>query len=248
VKKIVISNRKGGSAKTTTAVNLAAHLAKNHSVLLLDLDTQGHATIGVGVDCDEACGFHGIFHGKTLSESFTPSILENLTVSPAMELFDVYEHVNLEGILKKRFKDEDIESFFDYCVIDTPPTYDALLKNAIEVADVVIIPVVPHHLGIVGISQMLRALYRTAIKKSSSIDFIGILPVMYNPHIKEHQSSLKKIEVSFGKDKLFTPIGMDIKLSTQFEYREPLVLSKKRVKGMRDYARFTDELVNRLQK
>ena len=247
MKKIVISNRKGGSAKTTTAVNLAAHLAKNHSVLLLDLDTQAHATLGVGVEANEVRGVHGIFHGKTLSESFTPSLLENLTVSPAMELFDVYEYDNLEGILKDRLERESVEDFFDYCIIDTPPTYDALLKNAIEVADVVIIPVVPHHLGIVGISQMLRALYRTAIKKSSSIDFIGILPVMYNPHIKEHQAALKKIEVSFGKDKLFTPIGMDIKLSTQFEHQEPLVLSTKRAKGMRDYSRFGDELLHRLK-
>jgi len=247
MKKIVISNRKGGSAKTTTAVNLAAHLAKKHSVLLLDLDTQAHATMGVGVACNEQSGVHAIFNGKTLSESFTPSILENLTVSPAMELFDVYEYENLDGVLKQRIEDESIDEFFDYCIIDTPPTYDALLKNAIEVANVVIIPVVPHHLGIIGISQMLRALYRTAIKKSSSIDFIGILPVMYNPHIKEHQDALHKIEVSFGKEKLFTPIGMDIKLSTQFEHQEPLVLSVKRAKGMRDYSRFGDELVSRLQ-
>ena len=138
MKTIVISNRKGGSAKTTTAVNIASGLAQHSSVLLLDFDTQGHASIGVGCEPNEELGVHSIFMGKTLSETFLPTVHKNLTLSPALTFFDVYEYADLKGVLKSRFEREHLADFFDYCVIDTPPTFDALLKNSLEVADSVV--------------------------------------------------------------------------------------------------------------
>jgi chromosome partitioning protein len=246
VKSIVISNRKGGSAKTTTAVNLATELAKEHSVLLIDFDTQAHASIGVGCDGVESNGAHSIFLGQTLSESFIPTVHQNLTLSPAMELFDVYEYTDLRGILKHRFKKEKIADFFDYCIIDTPPTFDALLKNSLEVAQAVVIPFVPHHLGVVAVGQMVRAIYNNASTLNHKIAQVMILPVMFNPHIKEHKDALQKVSTSFGKEKLCDPIGVDIKLSSMFESKEPLVLKEKRSKGQKDYKNFAKELVKRL--
>jgi chromosome partitioning protein len=246
VKTIVISNRKGGSAKTTTAVNIASGLAKHGSVLLLDLDTQGHASIGVGCEPDERLGVHSIFSGSTLSETFIPTVHENLTLSPALAQFDVYEYSDLRGILKNRFKREKIADFFDYCVIDTPPTFDALLKNSLEVADSVMIPFVPHHLGVVAVGQMLRAVYQTSKKLDREIADISILPVMFNPHINEHKESLLKVKTSFGGEKLLSPIGVDIKLAKQFESGSPIILDAKRSKGMKDYKKCVEELLQRL--
>jgi len=247
MKTIVVSNRKGGSAKTTTAVNLATELAKKYSVLLIDFDTQGHASIGVGSAPLDDSGAHSIFFGKTLSESFVPTVLDKLTLSPAHALFDVYEYSDLRGVLKNRFKKENISDFFDYCVIDTAPTYDALLKNSLEVADVVVIPFVPHHLGVIAVGQMVRAVYQMSTQMGAKIEHVGILPVMYNPHINEHKESLNKVETAFGKAKVFNPIGTDIKLAQQFESGEPIVLMDKRTKGMKDYKKFTKELLERLK-
>ena len=247
MKSIVISNRKGGSAKSTTAVNLATELAKNHSVLLIDFDTQGHASIGVGCEPQEEIGIHSIFMGKTLSETFMPSVHDGLTLSPALAYFDVYEFSDLRGVLKNRFKREKIESFFDYVIIDTPPTFDALLKNSLEVADAVVIPFVPHHLGVVAVNQMMRAIYQNANALNTKIAEVILLPVMYNPHINEHKSSVEKVRKSFGEDKLFTPIGIDIKLARQFESGSPIVLDERRSKGLRDYQRFSAELVQYLK-
>ncbi len=246
MKTIVVSNRKGGSAKTTTAVNVASGLAKKGSVLLLDLDTQGHASIGVGCEPDEHLGVHSIFDGKTLSETFIPTIHKNLTLSPALVNFDVYEYSDLRGILKNRFKREKISDFFDYCVIDTPPTFDALLKNSLEVADSVLIPFVPHHLGVVAVGQMLRALYKSAKLQEREIADVSILPVMYNPHINEHKESVQKVKTSFGADKLLSPIGVDIKLAQQFESGNPIILDAKRSKGMKDYNKCVEELLLRI--
>jgi chromosome partitioning protein len=246
VKSIVISNRKGGSAKSTTAVNLATELAKTSSVLLLDFDTQGHASIGVGCEPAQSIGVHSIFDGMTLSETFIPTVHDGLTLSPALEFFDVYEFSDLRGVLKNRFKREKIGDFFDYCIIDTAPTFDGLLKNALEVADAVVVPFVPHHLGVIAVNQMLRAVYQTTSSKSDTEVFI--LPVMFNPHIIEHKESLQKVKTSFGEDKLFDPIGVDIKLAQQFETQKPVVLNEKRSKGLKDYKNFTQELVKRLDK
>ncbi len=246
MKTIVVSNRKGGSAKTTTAVNIASGLAKHGSVLLLDLDTQGHASIGVGCEPDEKIGVHSIFDGSTLSETFIPTVHENLTLSPALVNFDVYEYADLRGMLKNRFKRERIAEFFDYCVIDTPPTFDALLKNSLEVADSVVIPFVPHHLGVVAVGQMLRALYQSAKAQEREIVDVSILPVMYNPHINEHKESVDKVKTSFGHEKLLSPIGVDIKLAKQFESGSPIILDPKRSKGMKDYQRCIKELLKRV--
>ena len=246
MKTIVISNRKGGSAKTTTAVNIASGLAKHGSVLLLDFDTQGHASIGVGSDLDENLGVHSIFLGKTLSETFVPTVHDNLTLSPALAFFDVYEYSDLRGVLKSRFKREKIADFFDYCIIDTPPTFDALLKNSLEVADSVVIPFVPHHLGVVAVGQMLRALYKTSSAQEKNIADVYILPVMFNPHINEHKESLEKVKKSFGEAKLLSPIGVDIKLAKQFESGSPIILDKKRSKGLKDYSKCVEELLERL--
>ncbi|NOQ31086.1 MAG: AAA family ATPase [Helicobacteraceae bacterium] len=246
MKTIVISNRKGGSAKTTTAVNLASELAKKGSVLLIDFDTQGHASMGVGCQLSEECGAHSIFLGKTLSETFKPTIHDGLTVSSALEFFDVYEYADLRGVLKSRFKHEKIAEFFDYCIIDTPPTFDALLKNSLEVCDAVVIPFQPHHLGVVAVGQMMRAIYQSATQIGRDIAEIGILPVMYNPHINEHKLMLEKVKKSFGENKLFSPIGVDIKLAKMFESASPVVLNPKRSKGLRDYQKFTSELLERI--
>ncbi len=246
MKTIVISNRKGGSAKTTTAVNVASGLAKIGSVLLLDFDTQGHASIGVGCEPSEELGVHSIFTGHTLSETFIPTIHKNLTISPALAFFDVYEYSDLRGALKNRFKKESIADFFDYCVIDTPPTFDALLKNSLEVADSVLIPFVPHHLGVVAVGQMMRAVYQNALHLEREIADVSILPVMYNPHISEHRNSLAKVKTSFGEDKVLSPIGVDIKLAKQFESGSPIILDEKRSKGMRDYRVCIEELLQKI--
>jgi len=249
LKTIVISNRKGGSAKTTTAVNLAKILSRKASVLLIDFDTQGHASIGVGSQAvEDAGGVHSIFTGSTLSHTFIPTYIEHLTLSPASESFDVYEYADLRGVLKNRFKREKVADFFDYVIIDTPPTFDAILKNSLEVADAVIIPVVPHHLGLVGVGQMIRGIYQISTEIGKKMAEVGILPVMYNPHINEHKDNVKKLEIDFGKEKLFTPIGNYIALAQQFQDGSADPKSRRESKGIADYERFVSELVKKLGK
>lgn len=243
---ILISNRKGGSAKSTTAINLAAELAKNHNTLLIDLDTQGHASIGIGSNATEEAGIHSIFSGNMLSQTLLPTRLEKLTLSPALSFFEPNEHINDYKILFNCIKNEKLDTFFDYCIIDSAPTYDILLKNALFASDVVIIPVITHPLGVDGAFKMFRAILKSKIELNSNISFVGVLPVMYNPHIKEHQEALLALKNGIGEDKIFEPIGIDIALTRQFFEKEPVVLSQKRTKSATEYKKFTQKLLERI--
>jgi len=245
LKTVVISNRKGGSAKTTTAINLASQLAQKSEVLLIDFDTQGHSRFGIGANSVEKGGVHSIFKGATLSENFVPTNLPNLTLAPADENFDVFEYSDLYGTLKKRFEEEFIGDFFDYCIIDTAPTYDGILKNALDVADAVIVPTVPHHLGQVSVGQMMRAIYQTTTKSRDKPPFVGILPVMFNPHIVSHKEIIENIKKIYGKDKVFSPINVDIDLAKQFKEKRAVVLNR-RGRGRDSYINFTKELIERI--
>lgn len=243
---IVVSNRKGGSAKTTTAVSVAMELAKTYRVLLIDFDTQGHASIGVGAKAQESAGVHAIFEGVPLSHTFLPTICENLTLAPAQTLFELYEESSLRGILAKRFFDEKIEDFFDFCIIDTAPTFDITLKNALEVANAVVIPFVPHQLGVVAVSQMMRAIYQIGEECDNELTAIMLLPVMYNPHIREHVDNVEKVASLFGKEKLCQAIGSDTKLTGMFNEVSQFFTDEKRTKGRRDYLVFTQALLQTL--
>lgn len=245
MKTILVSNRKGGSAKTTSAVSIASVLAKQHPVLLLDLDTQGHAGMGVGCQPLENRGAHGIFQGKTLSECLMPTLLSNLTLAPADLHFDSCTLDSSTDKLVQAVESEGLRNFFDYCIIDTAPTHDLALKNALELADIVIIPVVPQPLGVVGAEQMFRAIYQSSLSKNRPLDFIAILPVMYNPHIEEQRQALELLKSKIGTERILTPIGVDVRLSKQFELQKPLVLETSRSKGGQDYHRCVNEIMER---
>ena len=113
-------------------------------------------------------------------------------------------------------------------------------------ADTVVIPFVPHHLGVIAVGQMLRAVFQSAKMMEREIASVFILPVMFNPHIVEHRESLEKVKKSFGEEKLLSPIGIDIKLAKQFELGSTIVLNEKRSKGLKDYNKCVEELLERL--
>jgi len=109
-----------------------------------------------------------------------------------------------------------------------------------------VIPFVPHHLGVVAVGQMLRALLQSAKNTDREIADVAILPVMYNPHINEHKESIQKVKQSFGAAKLLSPIGVDIKLAKQFESGSPIILDERRSKGLKDYSNCVQELLERI--
>ncbi|MDQ7073256.1 MAG: AAA family ATPase [Gammaproteobacteria bacterium] len=150
---VAIANRKGGTGKTTTVVNLANEWArKGYRTLVIDLDTQGHSAIGLGykeVVAPEKT-VHQLFRDSdvSLQDVVHSTEIQNIFLAPADTQF-IVQAVD-ELCLRKALHTAANEALFDRVIIDTPPTLDGLLYNGLSAADGVIVPFVPHHLAEVG--------------------------------------------------------------------------------------------------
>src|SRR5665647_1588624 len=134
----VVSNRKGGTGKTTVSVNLAAELAAlGLRVLLVDLDSQGHCAVGLGIKVSKATPTaHDIFRRTDvrLATAVQPTAFDKLALAPADTLFEHGEGLRDEGLLKRALAEEEIVTNFDVVILDTPPSLDILLLNALTAA------------------------------------------------------------------------------------------------------------------
>ncbi|MFL9826716.1 ParA family protein [Rhodoplanes sp. SY1] len=241
-----VSNRKGGSGKTTTAVNLAAEwAARGQRTLLVDLDTQGHA--GFGFDIVPRRGeptVHALFEDPTfdLGRAVYPTTYPNLFVAPADQMYEGVPAGTDRTLLARQLRRPDIAAAFDVIVIDTPPAGDAVLLNALVAADAVLIPIVPHALSAEGVKQLTRLLFRVASHLNRDLRLFGILPVMLNSRINLHRAVVDEVTTQFGRNRLMKAIRSDIQVAEAFAARKPVRAYAPRSRGALDYHLLVEEL------
>jgi chromosome partitioning protein len=237
MKTLLITNRKGGVGKTTTSVNLAASLGlKGQSVLIIDLDTQGNVQYGFGFKKPFKDGIHSaMVNNLDLNSIIYETKYENVFLIPANINFEMFKIRQNNKQLAKLIKASRIKDSFDVCIIDTPPTSDILLSNALVVSDAAIVPLKTDFLSVIGVEQFLKIFYTTASKVNPKLELLGLLPTMYNRSIKEHSTVIKDIENKVGKKRVLTPIRNDIKLTWAFLEGEPIAYIDKRCRGNKDY-------------
>jgi len=249
VKSIVVTNRKGGVGKTTTSINLAANFAsKGYEVLLIDLDTQGHLQVGLGDKNNVILGIHdmlqmGRFHKKSIQKTSLPT----LDFIPAHINFDISELLSESFKLKRLFKQLKAKKTYDFCIIDTPPTSDVLLKNALKVSDYALIPMQCEHLSLVGVIQFLRIFYKHTISVNSNIELLGVVPTMFNKSMKEHQEIIDKLILEIGKERVLPSIRKDAKLSKAFIDGTLISKNDPRARGSIDYEKLSNHILNKIQ-
>ncbi|MFN3888529.1 MAG: ParA family protein [Aquabacterium sp.] len=247
-----IANQKGGVGKTTTTVNLAAGLAQiGQRVLIVDLDPQGNATMGSGVD------------KRTLAHSVYDVLLEHASVAEARARspkggYDVLganrelsgaeiELVNLER-RDRRLKTalEAAEADYDFVLIDCPPSLSLLTLNGLTCAHGVIVPMQCEYFALEGLTDLVNTVKQVHANLNRELQLIGLLRVMFDPRITLQQQVSEQLKGHFG-DKVFnTVIPRNVRLAEAPSYGVPGVVFDPASKGAQAFVAFAEELVERV--
>jgi len=249
---IAITNQKGGVGKTTTTVNLAAGLARvGQRVLVVDLDPQGNATMGSGVDkrALELTVYDVLLESSTVAEARQRSAKVGYDVLGAnRELAGAeVELVELDR-RDKRLKAAlaTVLSEYDFVLIDCPPSLSLLTLNGLCSAHGVIVPMQCEYFALEGLSDLVNTIKQVHANLNPDLQIIGLLRVMYDPRVTLQQQVSEQLKAHFG-DKVFnTVIPRNVRLAEAPSYGMPGVVFDPASKGAQAFVEFAEEMVQRI--
>ncbi len=247
-----IANQKGGVGKTTTTVNLAAGLSRiGKRVLVVDLDPQGNATMGSGVDkralglsvYDVLLGNASIAEARVASEKAGYDVLGANRELAGAEV----ELVQLER-RDKRLRDalQAVQSDYDFVLIDCPPSLSMLTLNGLCSAHGVVVPMQCEYFALEGLSDLVNTIKQVHANLNPELEIIGLLRVMFDPRITLQQQVSEQLKAHFG-DKVFnTVIPRNVRLAEAPSYGMPGVVFDPASKGAQAFVEFAQEMSQRL--
>lgn len=251
-KVFCIANQKGGVGKTTTAINLAAALAQHgQRVLLVDLDPQGNATMGSGIDKNlmeinlyqVLIGAADVRQATVHSESGGYDVLPSNRELSGAEI-DLVQIDGREMQLKKALA--LVSDEYDFILIDCPPSLSLLTLNGLAGAHGVIIPMQCEYFALEGLSDLVNTIKRIYRNLNPALELIGLLRVMYDTRVTLQQQVSAQLEQHFG-DRVFSSIvPRNVRLAEAPSHGMPGLVYDKSSRGAKAYMEFGAELINRV--
>lgn len=246
---VAITNQKGGVAKTTTSVNLAAYLAKaGKKTLLCDLDPQANATSGVGVDKDslEHCIYDVLIDEAPAEAVIVPTCCKNLSLLPSsIELagaeIELVSVVQREGRLKKALLPLKVQ--YDYIIIDCPPSLGLLTLNALTASDSLLIPIQAEYYALEGLSQLLQTQELVQKHLNPDLELEGVLLTMYDSRTRLAAQVEGEIKKYFGNKVYKSVIPRNVRLSEAPSFGQPICLYDPSSKGAKQYEALCKEFL-----
>ena len=245
-----VVNQKGGVGKTTTTVNLAAYLATfGKKVLLIDIDPQSNAGVGLGVDRTQIkeCLYNVLIEGTPIKDTIIKSNISNLDVLPSTPRLAGAE-VELVGMdpRETRLKDSlaEIKSEYDLLVIDCPPSLSLLTVNALTAADEVIIPIQCEYYALEGISQLTHTLELVRESLNPALKIRGIVLTMFDPRTLLSSQVAEEARKYFGNKVFKTVIPRNVRLAEAPSFGQPILFYDPGSKGAEAYENLCREVLD----
>lgn len=249
---VAILNQKGGVGKTTTTINLASYLAKaGKSVLVVDLDPQGNATSGFGIDKQQVTvgTYDVLLGGSALDAALVPVPNEDkVFLLPTGQQLAAAE-LELAGMQKREFilKSALQSSSHDYVLIDCPPALSLLTVNALSAATSLLIPVQSEYYALEGLTQLLEVVQQVRQGLNPNLALLGVLLTMYDGRTSLSEQVKGEVAQYFG-DKVFeTVIPRNVRLAEAPSHGTAISHYDKWSKGARAYKQLAKEVIDRTQ-
>ena len=252
---LALANQKGGVGKTTTAINLGTALAAiGESVLVLDLDPQGNASTGLGIDRRQRdVSTYDVMAGEaSLAAAVTPTAVPRLSVAPStmdllgleLELASAPDRAHRLRNVLNELRNAGAPAF-TYVLIDCPPSLNLLTINALAASDAVLVPLQCEFFALEGLSQLLRTVEQVRANLNPRLEIQGVVLTMYDP--RNNLSTQVEADVrSFLGDKVYgTTIPRNVRVSEAPSYGKPVLLYDLKCAGAQAYLRLASEVIQR---